>query len=119
MRKNDINIALLQNMQSFIEKEWISSLCSIERGDALQRLHFQAVFKIFSSLSIAMSKLLKTYFEWDNKGEAFYISHILLKKHTWVEVYTYIGMLGYCLKDRGEEHFEMIHNNDCNDKLGA
>ena len=46
-------------MQSSIEKECILGLCLIERGDALQRLYFQAIFRILSSLSIAMNKILK------------------------------------------------------------
>lgn len=66
---DDIDIALLQNVQSFIEKECVSGPCSIERGGALQRLHFQGVFRIVSSSPQAVSKLLKTYLGWE-KGES-------------------------------------------------
>ena len=64
-------------MQSFIEKDCISSLCSIEREGAIQRLHFQRGFRILSSLSIAMRKLLKTCLGWDTKDEAPHNFHIL------------------------------------------
>ena len=114
----DIDIALLQSVQSFIEKECISGLCSIERGGALQRLHFQAVFRIVSSSSIAVSKLLKTYLGWDKKGGS-HNSHVLMKNLTRVGLHTYIGMIGYYMKDRGEEHFQVVHNNVTDAELDA
>jgi len=28
-----------------------------------------------------------------------------------IGMYTYIGIIGYCLKDQGEEHFQFCHRN--------
>ena len=115
---NNIDIAFFQNVQSFIKKECVSRFCSIERGDALQKLYFEAVFRIVSSSPQAMSKLLKTYLGWE-KGQSPPNSHILVKKLKEVELHTYIGMIGYCVKDKGEQHFDVIHNNITKDELEA
>ena len=115
---SDIDTSLLQNMQHFIEKECVSGLCSIERGGALQRLHFQAVFRIWSTSTIAVGKLVKVYLGWD-KGEAPSGSHVLVKRLSGVGLHTYVGMLGYCIKDKGEDHFEVVHNNITDEDLIA
>ena len=105
-------------MFCFIEKEYISGLCSTERGEALQRLYFQAIFRILSTSKIAMSKLVKVYLGWD-KGEGPSNSHVLVKKLNQIALHTYVGMLGYCTKDRGEDHLEVVHNNISDDELAT
>ena len=112
----DIDTSLLQNMQHFIEKECVSRLCSIERGGTLQRLHFQAIFKILSTSTIAVNKLVKVYLGWD-KGEAPSGSYVLMKRLSGVGLHTYVGMLGYYIKDKGEDHFEVVHNNITHEDL--
>ena len=42
---------------------------------------------------------------WCKGSEAPHNHHILVKKLARVGVHTYIGMLGYCVKDKGEDHF--------------
>ena len=92
------------------EKKCVSGLCSTERGGALQRLHFQVVFRILSTSTIVVGKLVEVYLRWD-KGEAPSSSHVLVKRLSGVGLHTYVGMLGYCIKDKGEDHFEVVHNN--------
>ena len=48
-----------------------------------------------------MRKLLKTYLKWEKRGEAPLNHHVLVRKLVGVGVRTYIGMLGYCVKDKG------------------
>ena len=109
---------MLQNTQHFIEKECILGLCSIERGGALQRLHFQAVFRILSTSTIVVGELVKVYLGWD-KGETPSGSHVLVKRLSRVGFHTYVGILGYCIKDKGEDHFEVVHNNITDEDLRA
>ncbi len=33
------------------------------------------------------------------------------KRLKGVGMHTYVGMIGYCLKDQGEEHFQFYHKN--------
>ena len=103
-------------MQCFIEKECISWLCSIEIGKTLQRLHFQAVFRIMSTTTIVVIKVVKLYLEWD-KDEAPPISHVFIQKLNGIRLHIYVDVLGYCVKDRREDHFEVLHNNISDDEL--
>ena len=34
-------------------------------------------------------------------------------------MHTYIGMLEYCIKDKGVDHFEVVHNNVTNIELAV
>ena len=80
--------------------------------------YFQVVFRILSISTIAMGKLVKVYLRWD-KGEAPSGSHVLVKRLSGVGLHTYVGMLGYCIKDKGEDHFEVVHNNITDEDLIA
>ena len=44
---------------------------------------------------------------------------MIIKKLVGIGVHTYIGMLRYCLKDKGEDHFEVVHYNVTNEELEA
>ena len=90
----------------------------LKRGGALQRLHFQAIYRILSTSTIVVGKLVKVYLGWD-KGEATSSSHILVKRLSGVGLHTYVGMLGYCIKDKGEDYFEVVHNNITDEELTA
>jgi hypothetical protein len=104
----DIPIDLLLKMEEFIEKECISGLCSIERGRALLRLYLQMVCGILASM---MSKLIHTYLGWNKDQNPPARHHILTKAIQNTGLHTYVGMLGYCLKDKGEIHFQCVHRN--------
>jgi hypothetical protein len=107
----DIPIDLLLKMEEFIEKECISGLCSIERGGALLRLHLQMVCRIVASTAIMVSKLIRTYLGWNKDQNPPAGHHILTKALRNTSLHTYVGMLGYCLKDKGKIHFQCIHKN--------
>ena len=83
---------------------------------ALQRLHFQVFFRILSTSTVVVSKFVKVYLGWD-KGKAPPNSHVLVKKFNETRLHTYVGMLGYCVKDRREDHFEVVHNNVSDEEL--
>jgi hypothetical protein len=105
----DIDMHLLQTVELFMERECISGLCALERGGVMARLHFQAVFKIMSTIPGEVSKLLKKYLGWDKSPPSS--SHVLTKNLTGNGLHTYLGMLGYCTKDRGGNHFVMVRKN--------
>lgn len=72
-------------------------------------LHFQAAFKIMSTIPGEVSKLLKKYLGWDKSPPSG--SHILTKNLTGNGLHNYLGMLGYYIKDRGGDHFVMVQKN--------
>jgi hypothetical protein len=65
---------------------------------------------------VVVSKLIKKYLGWD-VGSAPVGHHVLTKKLASIGIHTYIGMLGYCVKDRGEDYFEVVYNNVTDAKL--
>jgi hypothetical protein len=107
----DIPTDLLLKMEEFIEKECIYGLCSIERGGALLRLYLQMVCRILASIAIMVSKLIRTYLGWNKDQNPPAWHHILTKVLRNTGLYTYVGMLGYCLKDKGKIHFQCVHMN--------
>ena len=108
---DDIEVHLLQKVEEFINKECISGLCSIERGGALSRLHLQMVCRLVTSCAAMVSKLIKTYLGWNDVKKAPVGHHILTKTLHNTGLHTFIGMLGYCIKDKGEDHFQCVHKN--------
>ncbi len=41
------------------------------------------------------------------------IHHVHCKLLKGVGMHTYIGMIGYCLKDQGEKQFQFCHRSAC------
>ena len=100
-----------RRLKNLSTKNALSRLCSIERGGALSRLHLQMVCRLVTSSTIVVSKLIKTYLGWNDVKKAPVGHHILTKTLRNIGVHTFIGMLGYCIKDKGEDHFQCIHKN--------
>ena len=107
----DIPTDLLLKMEEFIEKECISGLYSIERGGAFLRLHLQMVCHIVASTAIMVNKLIRTYLGWNKDQNPPTGHHILTKALRNTGLHTYVRMLGYCLKDKGEIYFQCIYRN--------
>jgi len=108
---SDIPLEYLKKIEEFIEKECISDLCSIERGGAFSRLHLQMVCPIMASSTAVVSKIMKTYLQWDKVETAPVGHHIFTKTLRNTDLHTFIEMLGYCIKDKGQDHFECVHRN--------
>jgi len=113
----DIDIACLKKMQDFLETECISGLCSIGRGGALSRLRLQMVCQMMASSATVVSKRIKTHLGWDKPGAAPMGHHILTKTLRNTGLHTFIGMLGYCIKDQGEDHFDCVHHNVTDEQM--
>ena len=79
----------------------------MERCGALMHNHFQMVVKrIFSSLRV-LNKKIKVCLA---RGGSPPVGHALsCKRLRDGGLHTFLGMVGYCMKDKGEEHFEFVH----------
>lgn len=82
----------------------------MERGGTLTHKHFQMVMKgNFSSL-LMLNKKIKVCLDWDLNPP---MGHVVSCKDLRDEsLHTFKGMVGYCMKDNGEEHFDFIHHNE-------
>ena len=102
---DDISMEHLAKVEEFLQKECISGLCSIERGGGMLRLHLQMVCRLFTSSATMVSKKLKYYLGWEDPKKVPTGHHILTKALQNQGLHTYTGMLGYCIKDKGKDHF--------------
>ena len=82
------------------------------------KILFSSIFQILSISITIVSKLVKIYLKW-NKGDTPLNSHVLVKKLSGIRLHTYVDMLGYCVKDRRKNHFEVVYTNVCDDELAV
>lgn len=77
--------------------------------EALMHKHFQMVRKSnFNTLPV-LSKRIKVCLGWDESPPTGHV--VSCKSLEDVGLHTFLAMVGYCMKDNGEEHFEFVHNN--------
>lgn len=107
----DIDKSLISNVNAFIQENTLAGKCSLERGGAAFHLHMQMVIRIESSSVIAVSRKLKTYLGWDKKQPASAGGMVMCRKLTNKGLHTFAGMIGYCMKDSNQPHFETIDHN--------
>ncbi|KAI5077599.1 hypothetical protein GOP47_0007423 [Adiantum capillus-veneris] len=105
----DVDTGLLPVLKEFLEKETIAGICSIKHGGTVFHLHFQMVMRITSTSIIAVNKKVKTYLGWDRESPVG--ATVLCRALKQKNMHTFQGMIGYCLKDVGKDHFENVGHN--------
>lgn len=105
----DIDRRLLVNMQAFLAERANAGKCSLERGGAAFHLHLQMVARLQSKTLIAISRLVKVYLGWDSAEPVG--GMVMCMKLANKGLHTFIGLLGYCMKDACKEHFETVDHN--------
>lgn len=84
-------------------------LCFVKRGGALTHKHFKMVVKgNFNSLPMLnkKSRLLWGGMQIHAWGTLKFIRNYKMRDYI-----SFLGRMGYCVKDNGEEHFEFVHHN--------
>ncbi|MCO5571067.1 hypothetical protein L7F22_024798 [Adiantum nelumboides] len=110
----DIDVGLLLSIADFLTNETCASICVVERGGMAFNLQFQMVVRIWSTSLVAVNKKVKEYLGWDKcKPPGSIVLCHALKQHG---MHTFQGMVGYCLKDRDQPHFQnVVHNISTDD----
>ena len=75
------------------------------------------VCRLVTSSTTMVSKLIKTYLGWNDVKKAPGGHHILTKTLRNTGLHTFIGMLGYCIKDKGEDHFQCVRKNVTHEQM--
>ncbi|MCO5583934.1 hypothetical protein L7F22_037852 [Adiantum nelumboides] len=112
---SDIDVGLLSRMEEFLRNETCAGLCAVERGGIAFNLHFQMVVRIWATSLIAINKKVRRYLGWDTDKPAGGL--ILCRALKQRNMHTFRGMVGYCMKDRGEPHFRKVDHNISADDL--
>ena len=66
-----------------------------------EHLHIQGVIRIYDSSAQWASRHLREYLGWKKD-----YGKIMMKGLTGKRLHTFIGMIGYCLKDEGQPYFK-------------
>ncbi|MCO5551220.1 hypothetical protein L7F22_004719 [Adiantum nelumboides] len=111
----DVNVGLLPCMEEFLRKETCAGLCAVERGGIVFNLHYQMVVRMWATSLISINKKVRQYLGWDSDKPvgALILCRALKQKN----MHTFRGMVGYCMKDRDEAHFQKVDYNISVDDL--
>lgn len=87
----------------------------MECGKVLAHEHFQMVVRgDFSSL-LELNNKIKVCLRWDVSPPT---SHVVTCKRLRDEgLRTFLGMVGYCMKDNEEEHSKFVHYHTFDDDM--
>lgn len=67
--------------------------------------------RLLATSPAMVSKHIKVYLGWDDAKAAPVGHHILTKILRNTGLHTFVGMLGYYTKDKGEDHFQCVYKN--------
>ncbi|KAL3676588.1 hypothetical protein R1sor_026536 [Riccia sorocarpa] len=105
----DISPAVFPLLQDFLQTHCETGVFTVERGGSLLNLHVQGVIAMLCSSAVDAKKQLTAAVGWTNHRPVG--AGICVKKLTNKGIHTFVGMVGYCLKDRHELHFRVCMKN--------
>ena len=79
------------------------------RNGALTHKHFQMAVKGNFANLVVLNKKIKVCLGWDERPPTSCV--VSCKKLRDEGLHTFKGVIGYCMKDNGEESFEFVHHN--------
>ncbi|KAL2635354.1 hypothetical protein R1flu_006833 [Riccia fluitans] len=82
---------------------------ALERGDAFLQLHVQGMMSLKTSSTRSLKAEIKSWIGWDYHG--LIGGSICIKSLRNRGLHTVIGLIGYCLKDEGLDHFRFYSKN--------
>ncbi|KAL3689722.1 hypothetical protein R1sor_016031 [Riccia sorocarpa] len=102
----DISLTLFPIIDDFLQRECDAGMFAVEKGGSLFNLQLQGVIAIDCTSGVDVQKRLTTALDWDQHRPLG--GCICVKKLSYKGVnHTFNGMIGYCLKDRQELHFQV------------
>ncbi|KAL3692874.1 hypothetical protein R1sor_006525 [Riccia sorocarpa] len=108
---SDISPTLFPLIQDFLQCQCHCHVgaFAIERGGSLLNLHLQGVVSMECSSAVDAKKRITAAIDWTEHRPVG--AGACVKKLTNKGIHTFVGMVGYCLKDRQELHFRMCMKN--------
>ncbi|KAL3689945.1 hypothetical protein R1sor_016254 [Riccia sorocarpa] len=87
---------------------------ALQRGDSHLQLHVQGLLRITTSSARALKAEIRNTIGWEEAGPLG--GSICVKSLKYKGLHTIIGIIGYCLKDEGQEHFRFYSKNVSEDQ---
>mmetsp|Transcript_5400 Transcript_5400/g.11904 ORF Transcript_5400/g.11904 Transcript_5400/m.11904 type:complete len:409 (+) Transcript_5400:405-1631(+) len=91
----------------------VAGVVGYERGGQEANGHAQATFRGEDVAPSAVTKALKATLA----AHGFSTVLVMTKVLSGRGIHTFVGMIGYCTKDRGHPHFQMIRHNVSDEQL--
>jgi hypothetical protein len=98
-KHGDITIAEYNKAKVFLNMYCESAVLSMERGELEGNVHLQGYVEIRATSVQYVNRMLRAYMGW-NSGY-----NIMLRPLRHDGLHTRIGLIGYCLKDKGKPWF--------------
>ncbi|KAL3691406.1 hypothetical protein R1sor_005057 [Riccia sorocarpa] len=105
----DIKGETFDVLVNFLEERAEMGVLVLERGDSHLQLHIQGLLRISTSSTRALKTEIRDRIGWQEAGPLG--GSICVKSLKYKGLHTVIGIIGYCLKDEGEEHFRFHSKN--------
>ncbi|KAL3691591.1 hypothetical protein R1sor_005242 [Riccia sorocarpa] len=105
----DISLRTFEDLKRFADRRASIAVASLERGDATLCLHIQSVMVLESTSTWAIKVEISQQLGWASHcpvGGA-----ICIKALTNKGLHTLPGMIGYCIKDEKELHYQLYSKN--------
>ncbi|KAL3688685.1 hypothetical protein R1sor_014994 [Riccia sorocarpa] len=106
---SDLSPQLFPLVDDFLQRECEAGLFAVERGGSLLNLHLQGVIAIICTSALDVKKRITAAIHWDENRPL--VAGVCVKKLTNKGIHTFVGMVGYCLKDRKDFHFRVTMKN--------
>ncbi|KAL3691003.1 hypothetical protein R1sor_004654 [Riccia sorocarpa] len=101
----DVSLDLFPLLKQFVDEQCEAGLFAVERGGSLLKLHFQRLFVLQCSSAVDVKRRITDAIGWQSTRPVG--GGVCVKKLTNKGIHTFIGMVGYCLNDHQEIHFQV------------
>jgi len=112
MRTEDIDVNhYLPKLERFLERRCLRGMFATERGGKLQHLHIQGVIELKLQTGREVRKLLILAMGWETAATKPPLGMIMVKVLSQQGLHTFLGLVGYCVKDERRDHFQIVAKN--------
>lgn len=112
----DLADGVLERLEEFLKEKCTAGMFSHERGGVCAHLHAQGIVRARCKGAKSMNAMLTQWLGW-NETKPSPGARIQCKALMNTGIHTWHGMLGYCSKDAGENHFRSVMHNVSEDDL--
>ncbi|KAL2607401.1 hypothetical protein R1flu_025974 [Riccia fluitans] len=105
----NIDTEIFELLVSFVDQRVEMGVLALERGDAFLQLHVQGMMRLKTSSTRSLKAEIKSWIGWDYHGPIG--GSICIKPLRNRGLHTVIGLIGYCLKYEGLDHFHFYSKN--------
>ena len=112
----DIDKKILSKLEGFMKEECEAGIFALERGGTCAHLHVQGLIRAAAKNACSMNARLNKLLGWDDCKPSPG-ARVMCKSLSGKKLHTWHGLIGYCMKDSVEKHFECVTLNISDDDI--